>query len=120
MWLFLAVEGVPLAAEEAKNPATDLPKGIITAMLVLLVFGILILFLASGGAGTELVKAHAAPLVGSLQAVYGENSTLATFVNVAGLAGLVASFFSIIYAYSRQVFALVSRRLFTAFLVGNQ
>jgi len=27
MWLFLAVEGVPLAAEEAKDPARDVPKG---------------------------------------------------------------------------------------------
>ena len=27
-------------------------------------------------------------------------------MNYAGLAGLVASFFSIIYAYSRQLFAL--------------
>ncbi|BBI59547.1 hypothetical protein HSBAA_08530 [Vreelandella sulfidaeris] len=33
MWLFLAVEGVPLAAEEAKDPARDMPKGIIAAML---------------------------------------------------------------------------------------
>jgi ethanolamine permease len=31
---------------------------------------------------------------------------LSTFVNIAGLAALVASFFSIIYAYSRQLFAL--------------
>ncbi|MCP1344797.1 amino acid permease, partial [Halomonas sp. FL8] len=32
--------------------------------------------------------------------------TLATVVNVLGLAGLIASFFSIIYGYSRLVFAL--------------
>lgn len=36
MWLFLAVEGVPLAAEEAKDPAKDVPKGIIGAMIFLL------------------------------------------------------------------------------------
>ena len=29
-----------------------------------------------------------------------------TFVNIVGLAGLIASFFSIIFAYSRQTFAL--------------
>jgi ethanolamine permease len=106
MWLFLAVEGVPLAAEECKNPARDMPRGIITAMAVLLVFGILVLFLAPGVAGADLMKDHGAPLVGALQAVYGENSGAATFVNVVGLFGLIASFFSIIYAYSRQVFAL--------------
>jgi len=106
MWLFLAVEGVPLAAEEAGDPARDMPRGIITAMGILLLFGALVLVLAPGGAGADLMKDHGAPLVGALQAVYGENSLLAEFVNWVGLAGLVASFFSIIYAYSRQVFAL--------------
>lgn len=106
MWLFLAVEGVPLAAEETKNPGRDLPKGLITAMVILLFLGGLILFLAPGGSSANLMKDHAAPLVGALQHVYGESSALATFVNLVGLAGLVASFFSIIFAYSRQVFAL--------------
>tara|TARA_R110001592_G_scaffold316305_2_gene592702 strand:+ start:2123 stop:3604 length:1482 start_codon:yes stop_codon:yes gene_type:complete len=106
MWLFLAVEGVPLAAEETKNPARDLPKGLITAMAILLVFGSLVLFLAPGGSSANMMKDHAAPLVGALQHVYGESSALATFVNLVGLAGLIASFFSIIFAYSRQVFAL--------------
>ena len=106
MWLFLAVEGVPLAAEEADNPGKDMPKGIIVAMLILLVFASLVLFIAPGVAGTEMMKDHAAPLVGALQVVYGENSNIATFVNVVGLFGLIASFFSIIYGYSRQVFAL--------------
>ncbi len=106
MWLFLAVEGVPLAAEEAKDPARDMPRGIIVAMLILLVFGLVVLVLAPGGAGAALMQDHGAPLVGALQAVYGEDSALAAFVNWVGLAGLIASFFSIIYAYSRQVFAL--------------
>lgn len=106
MWLFLAVEGVPLAAEETENPARDMPKGIITAMVILLFFGGSVLFLAPGIAGADAMKEHGAPLVGALQAVYGADSSAATFVNVVGLAGLIASFFSIIYAYSRQVFAL--------------
>ena len=106
IWLFLAVEGVPLAAEESKNPARDMPRGIITAMLILLLLGGLVLFLAPGGSSAALMADHAAPLVGALQHVYGESSLLATVVNVVGLAGLIASFFSIIFAYSRQVFAL--------------
>lgn len=106
MWLFLAIEGVPLVAEEANEPARDIPRGIITAMTILLIFGGLVLVLAPGGSSAELMKDHGAPLVGALQAVYGENSLMAKFVNLVGLAGLIASFFSIIYAYSRQVFAL--------------
>jgi ethanolamine permease len=64
------------------------------------------LFLAPGVAGSQMMKDHGAPLVGALQVAYGENSGIATFVNVVGLFGLIASFFSIIFAYSRQVFAL--------------
>ena len=106
MWFFLAIEGVPLAAEETRNPARDMPRGIITAMLILLMFAGLILVLAPGGSSAELMKNHSAPLVGALQHAYGERAIIVTFVNVVGLAGLIASFFSIIFAYSRQVFAL--------------
>ena len=102
----MAVEGGPLAAEETSNPAKDIPKGSIVAMVILLVFAAMVLFLAPGVAGSEMMKNHGAPLVGALQVVYGENSGIATFVNVVGLFGLIASFFSIIFAYSRQVFAL--------------
>ena len=37
IWFFLAIEGVPLAAEEAANPERNVPRGIIAAMGVLLV-----------------------------------------------------------------------------------
>ena len=122
IWLFLAVEGVPLAAEETSNPAKDMPKGIITAMIILLIFAAMVLVLAPGVAGSEMMKDHGAPLVGALQVVYGENSGIATFVNVVGLFGLIASFFSIIYAYSRQVFALSRAGYLPRFLsvTGNR
>ena len=42
----------------------------------------------------------------ALQEAYGGTTVLGTFVNIAGLAALIASFFSIIFAYSRQLFAL--------------
>lgn len=106
IWFFLAVEGVPLAAEEAKDPAKSLPRGLIGAMLILAAFALLILFLGAGAAGADALKASGAPLVDALVAVYGQNTWLASFVNFVGLAGLIASFFSIIYAYSRQIFAL--------------
>ena len=85
IWLFLAVEGVPLAAEEAADPARDMPRGIITAMLLLILFGALVLALAPGGAGADFMKDHGAPLVGALEAVYGQGSALAAFVNWVGL-----------------------------------
>lgn len=106
IWFFLAVEGVPLAAEEAKEPQKSLPRGLIGAMLILTTFALLILILGVGAAGADTLKNSGAPLFDALITVYGKDSWLATFVNFVGLAGLIASFFSIIYAYSRQIFAL--------------
>lgn len=104
MWLFLAVEGVPLAAEEAKNPAKDVPKGIIGAMLFLLLTATLVVVLLAGAVGSKAIGDSAVPLVDALKLT--GNSTVAMAVNLLGLAGLIASFFSIIYGYSRLVFAL--------------
>jgi ethanolamine permease len=106
MWFFLAVEGVPLAAEETKDPKRDLPRGLIGAMLVLLALAALILTLGPGAAGALKLKASGNPLVEALEVAYGGPTWMSRFVNFVGLAGLVASFFSIIYAYSRQIFAL--------------
>lgn len=104
MWLFLAVEGVPLAAEEAKKPAKDVPKGIIGAMLFLLLTATLVVVLLAGAVGSKVIGDSAVPLVDALKLT--GNSTVAMAVNLLGLAGLIASFFSIIYGYSRLVFAL--------------
>ncbi len=108
IWFFLAVEGVPLAAEETKDPAKDMPKGIIGAMLTLIVFAALILVVAPGAAGSDFLKESGNPLVEALEApeAYGSQNLVSGFINLVGLLGLIASFFSIIYAYSRQTFAL--------------
>jgi len=101
IWFFLAIEGVPLAAEEAKDPTKNVPRGIIAAMGVLLVTGAVVLFLVTGAGGADAVKESGNPLVEALG-----DGTASKIVNYIGLAGLVASFFSIMYAYSRQLFAL--------------
>jgi ethanolamine permease len=106
IWFFLAVEGVPLAAEESRDPKRDMPRGIIAAMMVLLVFAALMLVTAPGGAGAAAIAESDNPLPLALREAYGGNTWVADFVNYAGLAGLVASFFSIVFAYSRQLFAL--------------
>ncbi|GGC73927.1 ethanolamine permease [Hoyosella rhizosphaerae] len=101
IWFFLAIEGVPLAAEEATQPEKNVPRGIIASMFVLLVTAATVLFLATGAIGADTLASADNPLVHAL----GEGGA-AKLVNYIGLAGLVASFFAIIYAYSRQTFAL--------------
>jgi ethanolamine permease len=108
MWFFLAIEGVPLAAEETNDPQKNLPRGLIGGILVLLCFAALILTFGPGGAGSATIINAGDPLVAALQSpnAYGGSTWISAFVNLVGLAGLVASFFSVIFAYSRQIFAL--------------
>jgi ethanolamine permease len=106
IWFFLAVEGVPLAAEETRDPKRDMPRGMITAISILVVFAALMLVFAPGGGGADAIKDSDNPLPAAIDAAKGKGSAVGSFVNSVGLAGLVASFFSIIFAYSRQLFAL--------------
>ncbi|MGY1715924.1 ethanolamine permease [Geodermatophilus sp. SYSU D01106] len=105
IWFFLAVESVPLAAEEARDPARSMPRGIVAAMGVLVVLAILMLVFTPGAAGSAAIAGSGNPPVDALAGA-GVSDGLTRVVNYAGLFGLVASFFSIIYAYSRQTFAL--------------
>ncbi|MEV2254632.1 ethanolamine permease [Streptomyces sp. NPDC050147] len=105
MWFFLGVEGVPLAAEETKDPARTLPRAIRWSMAILIVLALLTFFASAGARGANAIQDAGNPLVEALQPG-GEATALSRIVNYAGLAGLVASFFSLIYAGSRQLFAL--------------
>ena len=106
VWFFLAIEEVPFAAEESKNPQRDMPKAIMWAMLTLIVVAVLTLTLGSGIAtGAAGVGESEEPLILAFEAIFGAGigSALLSFV---ALAGLVASFHAIIYAYGRNVFSL--------------
>ena len=97
---------MPLAAEETRDPKRDMPRGLIAAMMILLVFAALMLLTAPGGGGADTIMESDNPLPAAIDAAKGEGSGVGDFVNYVGLAGLVASFFSIIFAYSRQLFSL--------------
>ncbi|MEU3355503.1 ethanolamine permease [Streptomyces sp. NPDC037389] len=105
MWFFLGVEGVPLAAEETRDPARTLPRAMATSMGILLLLALLTFLAATGAGGANALQEAGNPLVAALDSD-GKGRVLARVVNYAGLAGLIASFFSLIYAGSRQLFAL--------------
>lgn len=104
-WFYLAIEGVPLAAEETREPTVDLPRGMIAAMLSLVGLSTMVLLLAPGTAGSAALAHSSNPLPEAVEAVSGRGFVY-WLTTVVGLAGLIASFFGIIFAYSRQVFAL--------------
>lgn len=114
IWFFLGVEGVPLAAEESMDPKRDMPRGLLGAIAILFCTGLLVLVFASGAAGANLIGSSDTPLIDALAAA--GHKQLATVLNWAGLAGLIASFFSLMYAGSRQIFALSRAGYLPSFL----
>lgn len=114
-WFYLAVEGVPLAAEETRDPARALPRGMIAAMLSLLAFSLLTATIGPGVAGTQALATAQNPLPAAVEALHGRN-WLYWLTTLIGLLGLVASFFAIIFAYSRQIFALARAGYLPRFL----
>lgn len=114
IWFFLGVEGVPLAAEESANPKRDMPRGLIGAITILSCTGFLVLLLCAGVSGAAATGVSDTPLIDAL--ADAGNGQLSVFLNWAGLAGLIASFFSLMYAGSRQVFALSRAGYLPSFL----
>ncbi|MGH2663278.1 MAG: ethanolamine permease [Actinomycetota bacterium] len=108
-WFYLAIEGTPLAGEETRNPSKDLPRGTIAAMFSLIVFSAIALFLGPGAGGANNLGVNpdftGNPNPAAVEISQGRN-WLFWVTSIVGLTGLVASFFSIIFAYSRQIFAL--------------
>ncbi|WP_018211546.1 ethanolamine permease [Desulfitobacterium hafniense] len=106
IWFFLAVEGLPLVSEECKDPVKDMPKGLISAILTLLVTGAIVLFLTSGIGGANFIGGSDSPIPDALALVFGESHSLVKILALIGLAGLIASFNGIIFGYGRVVFSL--------------
>jgi ethanolamine permease len=51
IWLYLAIEQLPLAAEESNDPIRDMPKGLLWGLVTLIVTGALVTFLNMGIGG---------------------------------------------------------------------
>jgi ethanolamine permease len=105
-WFYLAIEQLPLAAEESHNAVSDLPRALIWGIVTLLVLSLCTLVLNSGvGDGAEAIGKSAAPLGDGFKAVFGIGTASRMLIAVA-LTGLIASFHTTIYAYGRVLFAL--------------
>jgi len=105
VWLFLAIEQLPLAAEESVDPKRDMPKGIILGMCTLIVSAFMILWLnASVANGAFGLSTSGEPLLDGYRAIYG--SDIAKILAMVAVIGLIASFHTIIYAQGRQIYSL--------------
>lgn len=106
IWLYLAIEQLPLAAEEAVDVQRDMPRGLIWGLVTLIVTGVLVTFLnmGVGGGAAYFGSATEEPLLDAMKITLGVTS--GKVLGLMAVAGLIASFHAIIYAYGRNIYSL--------------
>jgi ethanolamine permease len=113
VWLFLAIEQLPLAAEESHDPKKDMPKGILLGIATLVFSATMITFLNPGipvaaedgsASGAFFLGTSGEPLLDGFRAIYGREA--ANVLALMAVIGLIASLHTIIYAMGRQVYSL--------------
>ncbi|MGB6969522.1 MAG: amino acid permease [Methyloceanibacter sp.] len=130
VWLFLAIEQLPLAAEESVDPRRDMPKGIMLGMFTLIALGFLVLLFnpsipierVVAGDGGVPATVHGAfalgtssePILDGFRAIFGTNAAGA--LAMAAVIGLAASFHAITFASGRQIYSLSRAGYFPHFL----
>jgi ethanolamine permease len=116
VWLFLAIEQLPLAAEESMDPKRDMPRGILLGFLTLSVSALAVLTLNPSviGVGSFALGASGEPLLDGFRAIFGEG--LAKLLSLVAVLGLVASFHTVVFAQGRQIFSLSRAGYFPTFL----
>jgi ethanolamine permease len=117
IWFYLAIEQLPLAAEEAHDTVRDMPKALIWSIVTLLIFSLFVLILNPGipatftnaegkvFTGAAAIAQSSAPLADGFVAIFG-NSIVTKILTILALTGLVASFQAVIYSYGRVLFSL--------------
>ena len=106
MWFYLAIEELPLAAEEAHDPARDMPKGILFGLMTLSACALLTLVTnTSIPPGASAVAASDEPLFLGFRTIFGDGLG-AKLLALVAVTGLVASFHTIVFAYGRQIYSL--------------
>ncbi|MDT7828322.1 amino acid permease [Pricia sp. S334] len=114
VWLFLAIEQLPLAAEESMDPEKDMPKGLTYGIITLIISAFLMLWLnASTPLGSYALSQSGEPLLDGYKVLFGDN--IAKILALVASIGLIASFHTIIFAFGRQIYSLSRAGYFPVF-----
>lgn len=116
IWLYLAIEGVAMVAEEVKDPQRNIPKGYTYGIFTLALLAVSVMVLTGGITDWRNLADIDYPLPEAIGVVMGRDSSIAKLFAGIGLFGLIASFHGIIISYSRQLFALARSGYLPQFL----
>jgi ethanolamine permease len=110
LFLFLGVEQAAQAAAEMTDITNSMPKALMTAICVTFAIGLAVLLLATGAAGVGPLAKTDDPLLTAVLADSGKlhNVLLSRMVGAGALVSLIATFFSLAYASSRQFYHLAA------------
>lgn len=116
IWLYLAIEQLPLAAEESVDVKRDMPRGLLWGLLTLMItaVGITFLNMGIGGGAAYFGVQTEEPLLDGFKVTLGVQS--GNVLGLVAVAGLVASFHAIIYAYGRNIYSLSRAGYFPAWM----
>lgn len=104
IWFYVAIEQVPMAAEETNEPARVLPRALLYGMLILVVAAMLTLILNSGvSPGAVGVGSAKEPLLLGFLAVLVYHIPYGVLPFLFLIGGL-ASFHTAIYAFGRAIY----------------
>lgn len=106
IWFFLAIEGVAMAAEEARTPRRSIPIAYIGGILTLVALAVGVMLFAGAAGDWRKLSNINDPLPQAMKMIVGESSGWLHMLVWLGLFGLIASFHGIILGYSRQIYAL--------------
>ncbi|MCS6959886.1 MAG: amino acid permease [Pseudanabaenaceae cyanobacterium SKYGB_i_bin29] len=117
IWFYLAIEAMPITAEEAKDAQRDLPKAMVTAMVTLIVLSVLVLIfnpgiplqVEEGGTilkGAAALAVSAEPMKQGLDFVFGTEGFLHSLIEVGNALAVFTGAPAVVFAYSRVFFAL--------------
>jgi ethanolamine permease len=122
VWLYLAIEELPLAAEESHDPKKDMPKALLLGISTLIFSGLSVMVLNASIGGTAPGQMHGAyslataaePLLDGFRVLYGAG--VAKLLALFAVIGLIASFHTIIFAYGRQIYSLSRAGYYLSFM----
>jgi ethanolamine permease len=111
IWWLVIIESVALAAEEAHEPHHSIPRGLTYAQITLIVLVVLTWFFAAA-AGDDFQKTGHKDLAFPLPLVYSDvwpgdaHSPHLIAFSILAICGMIASYNGMIFAVSRQSFAM--------------
>lgn len=106
MWFYFAVDGPIMQSEEMEDSKGGILRGYVPALITLFLTALIDLLLPAGIADYHEVAKVDYPLTRSLELALGPDSVLPKVIAAVALFSMVASFSSIVMAFSRQAYAM--------------